>query len=111
VSEITATEALSLDIADPRCKDGKPNPIGPPSWYTGMEFKWIVEGWNDGEGSGRCSYMRGWGTGKDAAAYAEELQRDGDRDGKRYDHYDVVLLDYVVVVTQKTYTIEEAKSA
>jgi hypothetical protein len=106
---IDAVQALTLDPADPRRNDGKPRPIGPPSRYPDMDYKWIVEGWNDGIGSGRTAYMQGWTTGEQAAAYADELWKNGDASGMRYQHYDVSILAYEVIVVQKTYTPEEAR--
>lgn len=108
--QISAAQALSLDAADPRRNDGKPKVIGPPTWYGDMpDFKWIVEGWNDGLANGRTAYMHGWETGAQAAEYAAELRLKGDAAGIRYDHYDVIYMNYAVVVVQRTLSIEEAR--
>lgn len=110
IEPINAAQALSLDVSDPRRKDGHPSPLGPPTWYGDMpEIRWIVEGWNLGEHQGRASYMRDFKTPQEAADYAEELRANGDRDGKKYDRYDVVCFQYVVTCTQKTFSIEEAR--
>lgn len=90
---------------DPRHRDGKQRTPHPRPWSLhGYPYVWYrVEGWNDMPRGGACSYGLPEGsTEEQARAYRAILAANGDHEGRRYAHYDVIEMTDEVYVSQRT---------
>lgn len=93
---------------DPRQRDGVHQYVTRPAG----EYPWSIEAWDDGSAGGRFTLVSGpWGASLDETiARAERFTREGDHDGRLYDHVDIIKTTYRTCSIQETFSIEQAKA-
>lgn len=95
---------------DPRRHADGYFPLSAPNNWTGrMDEQWRIEGWNDGDQGGCVSVFGSTNSLAEALERAERFIQEGDADGDKYDHVDIVHIRYRVCAFSEVLSLDEAR--